>query len=925
MTTPSRRRVFLTVAVLAAVWVVVLGSVSLLRKVDSFQPLGFTAHADGATWRVDAVGSAETGLIAGDRIVLVNASEARNVDDLRAALAQNPVSELLIERGQVPRQVAYSRPALDIDWNFLVLALIGIGYLFIGFYTLLQDQRRAARLFFFWCLTSGLVYVASAQAPFDLAAKIIYVCEELGRILLAPLTLHLFLVFPEPVARLRQRLGWIPYLYVPAAFITLLQADLIFANGRYLLGGQLALATRTLDQLVLFQLVVFALVAAGVLIVRFRQRHDSAPLRQAAWIGIGMLAGYLPFLGLYVLPRALDLEWPQLVTTLAVLPLALVPVTFAYAILRYKLWDIGTIVRDTLTLATTALVGVIGFSLVNLMVQRAMPEGLALGRTMLSFTSGLLIAGLMVPTRRRIGASLERLQYGGAFRRRRGLLEFGREMLEERDLDHLSTTLLGELAATFDLGRANLYLGRDGALALQRPETGVPARIETANFDQNFWQSDVRSLAGVALPSDVTAPLELHAAGYRYAFPLTARRQQIGILVIGYKRGEVALSSADIDLVRNLLNQISLAIDNAYLIHQVQAQLARVSHLQETSEEILESSPAGIAVIRGDGSIERANAALGEILETSPKALTDRSLAELLGQRPLPAPNEPLREMRFTNPSGSEHYLQVKVAPMPSADDGSSVVLVHDVSSRIAIENALKQRERLASLGMLAAGVAHEVNTPITGISSYAQMLLEETPVDDPRHELLRKVERQTFRASRIVNNLLDFSRDRPRDPRPVELGFVVEECLNLLKDRLDDSAIKLDFERPQEELTVLGSDGELLQVFTNLVVNACDAMAGTTDGDGNAEGRKLELRVAFEISETWIKVNVADSGPGIAVDQLEKIFQPFFSTKLQQGGTGLGLSISYNIVQRHGGHLRVASQPGEGCAFIVELPRHQD
>ncbi|MDH3404281.1 MAG: hypothetical protein OEP45_11735, partial [Acidobacteriota bacterium] len=494
MPRPKHRNGFLTLAVLAALWVVVLGAVSLLRKVDSFQPAGFAAHAEGATWLVDDVSSPATGLEPGDRLVLVNGTEARSARDLRSVLRQNPTSALLVERAGVPLEVSYRRPALAIDWHYLILALIGIGYLFIGFYTLLRDQRRAARLFYLWCLTSGLVYVASAQPPFDLAGRLVYTFEELARVLLAPLTLHLFLVFPRPLARLRDRLGWLPFLYVPAAFLALLEADLIFAGGRFLLQGQMAAATRALDQLVLFQLVGFGLAAAVVLIWRLRRRRDSEPLRQAAWIAFGMLGGYVPFLLFYLLPRTLDLAWPKLLTTAAVLPLACVPLTFAYAILRYKLWDIGIVIRDTLSLATTVLIGVLGFSLVNLVIQRAVPEGLAFGRTIISFTSGLLIAGLMIPTRQRIGASLERLQYGGAFRRRRGLVEFGREMLEERDLDKLSNALLGELAATFDLGRANLYLGESERLLVQRAEAGVPARLRVSELDEDFWASDVRSL-----------------------------------------------------------------------------------------------------------------------------------------------------------------------------------------------------------------------------------------------------------------------------------------------------------------------------------------------------------------------------------------------------------------------------------------------
>jgi signal transduction histidine kinase len=229
------------------------------------------------------------------------------------------------------------------------------------------------------------------------------------------------------------------------------------------------------------------------------------------------------------------------------------------------------------------------------------------------------------------------------------------------------------------------------------------------------------------------------------------------------------------------------------------------------------------------------------------------------------------------------------------------------------MENALREKDRLAALGMLAAGVAHEVNTPITGISSYAQMLLEETPQSDPHYAILKKVERQTFRAARIVNNLLEFARKRQSEPKPVAVGPLISECLDLLGDRLGKRGIELDWTPPVPEIAVLGCDGELQQVFTNLIVNAIDAMSETG-------GR---LAVTAEADGATLAVRVKDSGPGIPPDKLETIFQPFYSTKLNRGGTGLGLSISYEIVRRHGGDLRVTSQPGEGACFLVELPRY--
>jgi two-component system NtrC family sensor kinase len=233
----------------------------------------------------------------------------------------------------------------------------------------------------------------------------------------------------------------------------------------------------------------------------------------------------------------------------------------------------------------------------------------------------------------------------------------------------------------------------------------------------------------------------------------------------------------------------------------------------------------------------------------------------------------------------------------------------------VAMERSLKEKDRLAALGMLAAGVAHEVNTPITGISSYAQMLLSDTAESDPRYSLLKKVERQTFRAARIVNNLLEFARERQRERRPVAVLPLLRECVELFGDRIERGRVELHWDLPPaaDSLLVLGADGELEQVFANLLGNAFDAMSGQPGG-------RLDLAVAA--ADGHVRIRVRDSGPGIPPEQLATVFQPFYSTKLHRGGTGLGLTISHEIVQRHGGRLDVESTPGHGACFTVELPR---
>ena len=682
------------------------------------------------------------------------------------------------------------------------------------------------------------------------------------------------------------------------------------------MGGATTSTITVLDRLELFYLVLFSLAAVGVLIWRLRRTPAGEPLRQATWIAVGMVGGYLPFLLLYVLPLTFNLAWPPIVTSVAVLFLALVPLTFAYAILRYKLWDIGVIVRDTASLSLTVLVGVIGFSLANLVINRAVPDDMNLARTLISFTSGLIIAGLLIPTRKGIGSSLERLQYRSGYARRRALTEFGREVLEQRSLARLCATLIGRLRAGLHLRQATLLLAAGEKLIAVQPVRELPAELPVDAFDEDFWHSDVKTLSAVEFPTDeLTTEHRLFGAGYRYAFPLVVRESTLGVLLVGYKEdGETPLNSDDLDLIRNLLTQAALAIENAQLLDEVNQQLEEVVRLQRYSQDIIESSPAGIAVVDPSGQVVSANQAFAKLTGTETEEASGRPLTELLPVDPLPKPGEGLHELRIRDRDGNERYLQLTVAPLAGGDTHDSrVVVVQDVTERIVMENTLKEKERLASLGMLAAGVAHEVNTPITGISSYAQMLLADTSAEDPRRKILEKVEKQTFRAARIVNSLLEFARDRQRQEAPVDVTSQLAECLELLKERIEESKIELEWEQPGNDILVMGNEGELQQVFSNLIVNAADAI-GTEGG---------QLRVTLEANDEWVWATFEDSGPGIPPAELDKIFQPFYSTKLGTGGTGLGLSISFNIARRHGGEIRVISHPGEGSSFIVELPRH--
>jgi two-component system NtrC family sensor kinase len=1022
------RTLRLSLCLLLAVAAMVLGAMSVRRKVAAFQPVGFVTERAGGLARVSHVEDRACGVVAGDEVLLVDGAEAGTAEALAQRLRERPSSELAVLRGGQVLRVTYHRPPLAPDIPYLILVLIGSAYLLIGLYTLIRQQSREGFLFCLWCLTYALLYLLSPVPPVDAEYRLVYFGDQLARCLLPALTLHLFLIFPappEPAAPRRPR-RFIPFLYLPGAALLALHLDLMLWNGRWLFGHPTAGALRALDRLDLLHLVSFSLVAVAVLIYRLLREPGWEQRRQLHWIIFGLAGGYLPFLVFYVVPFVLGLRLPQLLAAAAVLPLALVPLTFAYAILRYKLWDIEVIARDIVSATLTLLLGVLGFSLVNLAINRGISPELPLARNLLSFAAGLGIAGLLVPTRHSLSAALERLQYRGTFGKRRALLGLGRDLLHERDLGRLCGALLDRLAAGMDLDRVGLYLaqgeslvaidavdlssralvpggtgsaggtgwgGTHGIRAMEGGREGLRGHVDGFNshgrqggfggraahrrtlaapppvvpsraLDPAIWRENAHRLAGTELPAGAPSVLQqLFIAGYRYAFPLTVRDRGVGLVLSGFKRDQAPLNSEDIDLIRHLLNQAALAIENAQLLGQLHLQLQEVQRLQTYSDGIFESSPAGIAVLDRERRLVSVNPAFAALVGRDRQELIGKVVEEVLPVASLPAPGEGPIEVSYPlhSPRGGaagaagtggapeaavpiaaagpaagaaaaagERFLQMSLADLaPSCSpqrEPLRILVVYDVSERVAMERALKEKDRLAALGMLAAGVAHEVNTPITGISSYAQMLLSDTAETDPRYLLLKKVERQTFRAARIVNNLLEFARERQRERRPVALLPLLRECVELLGERFQDGRVELAWELPPDadSIQVLGSEGELQQVFTNLLSNALDAMASQPRGRlGIAVAESAAgAATASAAGERRVVVRIEDSGAGIPPERLETIFQPFYSTKLHRGGTGLGLTISHDIVHRHGGRLEVQSTPGAGACFTVELPR---
>jgi signal transduction histidine kinase len=291
---------------------------------------------------------------------------------------------------------------------------------------------------------------------------------------------------------------------------------------------------------------------------------------------------------------------------------------------------------------------------------------------------------------------------------------------------------------------------------------------------------------------------------------------------------------------------------------------------------------------------------------------------------------EALRAERLENPSGSTLFrvpltgrgedaarllVNVTAVPLQCAPDNAAMVdgtilLIENITDRVRLVEQLQLSEKMASIGVLAAGVAHEVNTPLTGISSYTQMLLENADPDNPSTALLEKIERQTFRAAKIVNSLLNLARPSDGEAAPVDLHVVIGDVLSLLEHQLQIGNITVRRELSTQPAVVLGAEHKLQQVFLNLFLNARDAMPSGG-----------WLSVATRLEGDRVIAEVADTGSGIPSEQIARIYDPFFTTKAIGRGTGLGLSITYGIVREHDGTILCDSAVGHGTRFMMALP----
>ena len=401
--------------------------------------------------------------------------------------------------------------------------------------------------------------------------------------------------------------------------------------------------------------------------------------------------------------------------------------------------------------------------------------------------------------------------------------------------------------------------------------------------------------------------------------PIQRRGDRIGAVSVVSSQVHT-FSPLELERVEAMADLLSVALANAELFQTMKQAEWRFRTLFRAAPD------AVLTVLRATGRIREANDAVREVFGLEPHQIVGTTLLELL----LPVDRATLEaalaaafdgrparvEVQVTLPGGATRVVALAASRLPEADPPSILLIGRDMTQERELRVRLMESDRLAAVGELVAGVAHEVNNPLSSISAFAQLLLRDGSLSPSQRESIDVIRAETMRASQVVKDLLAFARRRGPERAPLDLNAVVARTVRMRQYQLSEASVQLETELADDLPSVMGDARQLQQVCLNLLTNAVQAMTPQSGGD---------LRVRSYAVDGAVRLEVSDSGPGIPAEVRAHIFEPFFTTKKEGEGTGLGLSVSYGIVTAHGGSIEVVESGATGTLFRVTLPAVAD
>ncbi|MFZ5859310.1 MAG: GNAT family N-acetyltransferase [Spirochaetota bacterium] len=562
---------------------------------------------------------------------------------------------------------------------------------------------------------------------------------------------------------------------------------------------------------------------------------------------------------------------------------------------------------------------------------------------LLSMLLGIVSALLLSPLRTATQALLERIYGGKSFLYYQELRKFSADLTSIVNLEDLAKLTVDNVISTFKLEWAfvliNDYNARNFRIIASTGLAFAEAYGETTDqhvivprTDQFVQAYQMRTIQQNQTAHQRTISIKLSKGEVNetvqasLVLPLKFKERLNGFIVLGPRIEKDYYNQYDLEILQFLTDQASVAMENAISFERLRQQQKR---LQETNEELtlnrnkLEAFFDGIATPISiqdiNYNIVTANYAARRYFEKPLEELVgskcykvyfnrDRPCAECLAQDCLHT-KLPFSAEKQDSRTQLTFALNFYSIPTPKGSVGSFIEFFQDITKQKTLQEELIQSEKLAGIGTLVSGIAHEINNPLGGILGTADLMLPETPENSTLREYTLDIIRYAQSAAEVIKDLMTYSRKTRTSAEPINIVTILENSLKMAMRGIDFGTIivRKSYDSVKE---ILANPTELQQVFLNLIVNAVQAM--------NSDGI---LTLSCRQEEDDVIITVQDTGTGIDKENLDKIFNPFFTTKEAGAGTGLGLSIAHHIVTKSGGRILLDSQEGKGTTFTVILP----
>ncbi len=407
------------------------------------------------------------------------------------------------------------------------------------------------------------------------------------------------------------------------------------------------------------------------------------------------------------------------------------------------------------------------------------------------------------------------------------------------------------------------------------------------------------------------------------------------IMLTGHGDLELAIKSLKheaTDFITKPINDdaLEMALQRAFEKIQMRQKLKEYDRNRAMYDVLInELIQEDVMIIGSDYRVLDINETLLATLGLERKEAVGRYCYEITHRLTTPCSGEdhkcPLKETLMTRKPTKETHIHkdkdnknvhYSISAYPLFENGEiigAIELSRDITADINTRQAMMQQDKLASIGRLSAGVAHEINNPLTTILTTAMLIQEDIDPDNPMYEELETITNETLRCRKIVASLLDFARQTKPAKKHHNINDIIAECIHLTRKQAEFKDVQILKALSEKVPKLLLDKEQIQQALINLILNATDA----TDPGG-----KITVSTAFSPGNQFVNIKVSDTGKGIAAEVVDKIFEPFFTTR--EIGTGLGLAITHGIIGRHGGDIRVQSRPGQGTTFTIRLPHNQ-